>query len=295
VLISQPHSNQCSSIGESMKITPFKYSVARLSANTEHELIVDPIGLKADWDTISWGPIRILAEELAQLGMAVIQLDGCEFRAEAYEQIKNDVVGYGYDVVVISAEEILGETLGRIGVACLTFVESIFNDGDISSQRLNFRPSLKEDDAKVVFESSTDFLSAVGRHSITVPHTITIGDECISSPPRYANKPQIEEISSEFLELTGRFVGAELIEKVDRRSGKKVIRATCKLVQYISAEPLLLHFAPEKFLSHVHSRLFDGIDYCLNVRKDFGCDGKPTYFLCDIGQPSVYSPARVLP
>lgn len=277
-----------------MKITPYKYSVARVSANTEREVKVDPVGLKADWDTISWGPIRILAEELARLGMAVSELDGCESRAEAYEHIKNDVVGYGYDVVVISTEEIPSETLERMGFACLSFVESIFTDGDISSQRLNFKPSLKEDDAKVVFESATDFLSAVGRHAITVPHTVTIGDECISSPPRYANKPQIEEISPEFLELTGRFVGAELIEKVDKRSGKKVTRAICKVVQYKSSEPLLLHFAPEKLLSHVHSRLFDGIYYCMNVRKDFGCDGKPSYFLCDIGQPSVYSPARVL-
>lgn len=293
MLIPQPHSNQCSS-GESMKTFSYKYSIARITANSERELRTDKVGLKADWDTISWTPIHTQAECLGKVALGVANIDDCESRAESYEDIKCDSVRYGYDVVVISAKPIHKETLERMEEACVVFAETIFTDADISSQRLNLRPSLNERDAKIIEKSVTEFLSVAGRRTISVPHTVCIGDECIPSPPRYANKPKSEEMASENPEIAARFIGAELIEKLDTQTAKKSVKGTCKVIQYPSHEPLLLIFNPDRLLSQVHARLFDRVYYCLQVRKDYGLDGKSTFTLCEIGEPSLNAPQLTL-
>lgn len=272
----------------------YEMSIARLAPVAARPLRRQDVGLKAQWETIRWAILQYLAQSLSTLGAAIAGLSDGAGRPESFEKPADDLVEYGYDVIVVGSSPWDPNVVTRMLAACHSFTESVFQELPVVNCK-EYANVLTENDIRLVDDARERFLSVSGGKKIAVAFSVNIGAHYLNSPGHYPRKPPKPDNPAEVLNIEAKFEGVIRETTIDKRTNKLVIKAKCIITQLGSAGDIEVDFAPNTLLYDVHSRTFDEIYYSIEILREFGFDGKASYYLLHIGEVSPLSNARLVP
>jgi len=158
----------------------YRYSILTLTTIAPMPLKADVVGLKADWPRVPWDKVGLTTNTMAKLATEIAGVAQTAYVIEPFENICNDSVEFGYEIVLESTQAIDPERINRIAAACKMFSESILNNDDWHTPQFHLDPKLNNADLLTIDSARTDYLEKYGNCKIPVPFLCKIDDICIT-------------------------------------------------------------------------------------------------------------------